>query len=94
MEIYEYQAGQLHSKTLTIDGCWSLVGTPNCDSRSLCLNFEVGVVLYDVGLAEQLDHDFDRDLLNARRIIPLEWAQRSMIARLRENVCRMFSPVL
>ena len=94
VEIYEYQAGQLHSKTLTIDGCWSLVGTPNCDSRSLCLNFEVGVVLYDVGLAEQLDHDFDRDLLNARRIIPLEWAQRSMIARLRENVCRMFSPVL
>lgn len=94
VEIHEYQAGQYHAKTLTIDGCWSLVGTPNFDSRSLYLNFEVGVVLYDLGLAEQLEHHFDQDLPHARRILLEEWSQRSMLARLKENFCRMFSPVL
>ncbi len=94
VEIYEYQAGQFHPKSLTIDGCWSLVGTPNFDSRSLYLNFEVGVALYDLGLAEQLDHHFDQDLPNAHRILSEEWSQRSTLAKLKENFCRMFSPVL
>ena len=94
VEIYEYQAGQFHPKSLTIDGCWSLVGTPNFDSRSLYLNFEVGVALYDLGLAEQLDHHFDQDLPHARRIQHDEWSRRSTLARLKENFCRMFSPVL
>lgn len=94
VEIYEYQAGQLHSKTLTIDGCWSLVGTPNFDARSLYLNFEVGAVLYDGSLAEQLEHHFNEDLALACRIDPQTWFERPVWDRLRENFCRMFSPVL
>ncbi len=94
VEIYEYQAGQFHPKTLTIDGCWSLVGTPNFDSRSLYLNFEVGAALYDLSLAEQLDHHFDQDVSHATRIQSLEWSKRPTLARLMENFCRMFSPVL
>ncbi len=94
VEIYEYQDGQLHSKTLTIDGCWSLVGTPNFDARSLYLNFEVGVILYDRNLAEQLEHQFTEDLLHARPIEEISWNRRSSWNRLQENFCRMFSPVL
>lgn len=94
VEIYEYQAGQFHPKTLTVDGCWSLVGTPNFDSRSLYLNFEVGAALYDQGLAEQLEHHFDQDVAQARRIELAEWSQRSTWSRVKENLCRMFSPVL
>ena len=67
VEIYEYQDGQLHSKTLTIDGCWSMVGTPNFDARSLYLNFEVGAILYDRGIAEQLEHHFAEDLKHAQQ---------------------------
>ena len=94
VEIYEYQAGQLHSKTLTIDGCWSMVGTPNFDARSLYLNFEVGAVLYDRSLAEQLEFQFEGDVTHAHRIEATEWARRSTWAQLQENFCRMFSPVL
>ena len=43
VEIAEYQRGLLHSKTLTIDGHWSLVGSANVDCRSLFLNFEAGM---------------------------------------------------
>lgn len=94
VEVYEYQAGQFHPKTLTIDGCWSLVGTPNFDARSLFLNFEVGVALYDKSLAEQLDHHFDTDIPNAWRVLEETWSKRSVLAHLKENFCRMFSPVL
>ena len=94
VEIYEYQAGQLHSKTLTIDGCWSMVGTPNFDARSLYLNFEVAAVLYDRGLAEQLEHHFHEDIQQAHKIDPLIWEKRSRWDVLQENFCRMFSPVL
>jgi cardiolipin synthase A/B len=94
VEVYEYRRGQQHAKTLSIDGCWAFVGTPNFDPRSVFLNFEVGVVLYDVGLADQLDHEFDADLKDAVRMNQAEWSQRSIRARLVENACRMFAPVL
>ncbi|HEY0983080.1 MULTISPECIES: cardiolipin synthase [unclassified Schlesneria] len=94
VKIYEYQAGQFHSKTLSIDGNWSLVGTPNFDSRSLYLNFEVGAVLYDRSLAEQIEHQFHTDLESAMEIEPDKWFARPVWNRLQENFCRMFSPVL
>ena len=94
VKMYEYQDGQLHSKTLSIDGCWSLVGTPNFDARSLFLNFEVGAVLYDHSIAEQLEHQFHTDLTHAKQIDPATWFERPVWDRLQENFCRMFSPVL
>jgi cardiolipin synthase len=32
-----------HSKLLVIDGAWALLGSANCDARSLRLNFEFDV---------------------------------------------------
>ena len=94
VEIHEYQAGQLHSKTLTIDGCWSLVGTPNFDARSLYLNFEVAAIMYDRSIAEQLEHQFAEDLKHSKMIDLAIWSKRPNWDRLQENFCRMFSPVL
>lgn len=93
-EIYEYRRGQQHAKTLAIDDCWSLVGTPNCDARSLFLNFEVAVAIYDATIAEQLSAHFELDLPDALKIELPTWSKRSTVERLKENLCRMFSPVL
>lgn len=94
VEVYEFTRGQQHAKTLSVDGCWAFVGTPNFDPRSVFLNFEVGVVLYDTGIAEQLDHEFDTDLKDATRIDPTTWSQRRFTEKLVENGCRLFAPVL
>lgn len=94
VEIYEYQVGQFHPKVLTVDQCWSLVGTANFDARSLYLNFEVGAILYDTSLSEELEHQFDLDIPNAWRIERATWSQRSTWERLKESLCKMFSPVL
>ncbi len=94
VEIHEYERGLLHSKTLTIDGCWSLVGSPNFDARSLLLNFEVGVVMYDTKAAHHLEQDFESDIEDARKLELEEWVKRSNWSIIRENVCRLFAPVL
>jgi cardiolipin synthase len=94
VEIYEYEHGLLHTKTLSIDGHWSLVGTPNFDTRSLLLNFEVGAVTFDKKIAAQLESHFEEDLKHARKIDREAWAARPTRHVLVENVCRLFAPVL
>jgi cardiolipin synthase len=94
VEIYEYQHGLMHAKTLTIDGQWSLVGTANFDTRSLFLNFEVGVAVYDETIATQLEEQFERDVARSNRISLEAWLERSESRVLTENVWRLFAPVL
>jgi cardiolipin synthase len=94
VEIYEYQKGLMHSKTLTIDGIWSLVGSANLDSRSLLLNFEVGLVMYDPRMAAKLEDQFDADLHHATRIDIAVWQRRPFVQKLAENFLRLFEPIL
>ncbi len=94
IEIYEYTRGLMHAKTLTVDGGWSLVGSPNFDARSLLLNFEVAVAMYDESAASQLESHFEQDLAHARRIELADWYARPIHHVLPENFCRLFAPVL
>ncbi|MFH1303292.1 MAG: phospholipase D-like domain-containing protein, partial [Planctomycetota bacterium] len=94
VEIFEYTKGILHSKTLTIDDSWSLVGTPNFDFRSLILNFEVGLAIYDRKFSQRLKESVENDFLNAIKITQEDWDKRSSIVILKQNLCRLFSPVM
>jgi cardiolipin synthase A/B len=94
VEIYEYEQGLMHAKTLTIDGQWSLVGTANFDTRSLFLNFEVGVAVYDQRIATQLEEQFDEDVAHSTRILLDAWLERPESHVLSENIWRLFAPVL
>lgn len=94
VEIYEYQRGALHAKTMTVDGEWSLVGTANVDARSLLLNFEVGLAITDRGVAEQLERQFELDIKDCLQIDPKTWHERPTWRVLSENAFRMFAPVL
>lgn len=94
VEIHEYTDGFFHGKTLTVDGVWSLVGTPNFDMRSLMLNFEIGMALFDRRTAKELEEQFERDLRQSEILSLPSWRQRSTRARLGENLCRLFAPML
>lgn len=94
VEIYEYTKGIIHSKSITIDGCWSLVGSPNFDSRSLILNFEVGLAIYDRKFAVRLRESIENDFLGAAKITEEDWDKRSKLVILRQNLCRLFAPVM
>lgn len=94
IEIYEYMGGLHHSKVISIDGLWSVVGSPNFDARSLFLNFEVAVVVYGQRMANNLEKYFEKDLEKSVRINPHTWRNRPLYLKLAEQTTKLFSPVL
>jgi cardiolipin synthase len=94
VEIYLYQKGFVHAKTMTTDGKLSVVGTANMDYRSFELNFEVNAIIYDHEFAEKMREVFFEDLKNAEQIDKQLWFDRPGYRQLPEKLARLFSPVL
>jgi cardiolipin synthase len=94
VDIYMYQKGFVHAKTLVADGILSIIGTANMDLRSFELNFEVNVMLYDRKFSEQLRTVFFKDLEDAEKIDKDAWCQRPAYNQLPERIARLFSHVL
>lgn len=83
-----------HSKLLTVDGAWALLGSANWDPRSLRLNFELGVECYDRGFVSELDRLLDERITRARRFEAADLAAISWPLRLRDAAARLLSPYL
>ena len=81
VEIYEYQSGLLHAKTMTIDGVWAMVGSANMDNRSLALNNEISLVAYDRDVAGRLQNIFEEDRSHAKPVDRRSWRARSVWKR-------------
>ena len=79
-----------HSKLMTIDDTWSLIGSANWDTRSFRLNFELNVEIQDEGFARKLSEitSGGRDLLLA------EINRDRLLLRLRNNAARLLQPYL
>lgn len=91
---YTYNNGFLHCKGLTVDGEVLCYGTANMDIRSFTLNFEVNATIYDRKKALEMEECFVRDLRFCQRITRDFYAERSLKIRLKEQICRLLSPLL
>lgn len=94
VEVYLYQGGLLHTKSIKIDEAMSMFGTVNLDMRSLWLNYEVALFVYDPEFAGQLGQLQQSYLENSVRLDPLVWKERSAGVRFLENSLRLVSPLL
>jgi cardiolipin synthase len=94
VEIYQYQKGFVHAKTMVTDGKLAVVGTANLDYRSFDLNFEVAAFVYDTGVADQLKQSFMDDLSHSVRIDYGQWQQQSRLRRLGQKFARLVAPLL
>jgi cardiolipin synthase len=83
-----------HSKLLTVDGEWAMLGSANWDQRSLMLNFECNVECYDAELTAKLNQLFDSRLADSRRVSYRELVDQSLWRKLRNGLARLFSPYL
>jgi len=52
-----------HSKLFMVDGEYLLIGSANLDPRSLRLNYELSVEIYDTAMASELEAEFDQGLV-------------------------------
>ncbi|OQY30621.1 MAG: cardiolipin synthase [Anaerolineaceae bacterium 4572_5.2] len=93
-KIYLYQAGYFHPKTLNIDGKICSIGTANMDVRSFSLNYEANAVIYDEGIATELENDFLKDLEHCTEWTVEEYRSRGRLVRFRDSLCRLASPLL
>jgi len=83
-----------HTKIMLVDGVWSFIGSANWDPRSLRLNFEFNVECYGIELAKELDSLVKEKLKQARRVTLEEVDGRSLPAKLRDGIARLFTPFL
>lgn len=94
VKIYEAEGHFDHSKFMTVDGIWSLIGSTNWDPRSLRLNFEFNVACFDDQLADRLNGEFAAKLAESTQVTQEELDKATVGERLRDGVARMFIPVL
>ncbi|MDG4945456.1 cardiolipin synthase [Weeksellaceae bacterium KMM 9713] len=94
VEIYLYQKGFIHAKTMVCDDKLAVVGTANLDHRSFDLNFEVNAIMYDDDLAKELKTSYYQDLENARKLELEEWNERKKVVQLLEKSLRIVAPLM
>ncbi len=83
-----------HAKLLTIDGIWSYVGSSNLDPRSLRLNFELDLEVYDPGLAQTISQHIDAAIDHASPVTQDALAALPWLKQLRNRVIWLASPYL
>ncbi|TSJ61022.1 cardiolipin synthase [Starkeya sp. 3C] len=83
-----------HSKLMAVDGCWAYVGSSNLDPRSLRLNFELDLELYDPAIAGAIEARIGA-MMDAGKPETLETlAARPFLKRLRNRAIWLASPYL
>lgn len=94
VRVYEYDAGFLHAKTVTVDDDVAVVGTCNWDVRSLILHDEVVSVFHDAGIAKTCAAQYQVDLEHAHEVTLGQMAALGRWARTRNSLCRLTSRLL
>ncbi|HEX5279491.1 MAG TPA: phospholipase D-like domain-containing protein [Micropepsaceae bacterium] len=68
----------LHSKTVVIDGVWTLIGSSNFDRRSILYNDEVDGLVLGSATGEEFQRMFAADIAKAQPIDIATWKRRSL----------------
>ena len=92
--IWQWEKGFFHAKSLTIDGTACAVGTLNLDIRSLRINKELMVWVYDPEVAARHEQLFLDDLRDCRELTLDEVRSWGRGRRLRNSASRLFSNLL
>ncbi len=92
--IWLWEKGFFHAKTLSVDGQVCSIGTLNLDIRSLRLNKELMVWVYDEAVTREQDRHFDEDLRECRELTLEEVRGWSRGRRFRNSAARLLSNLL
>jgi cardiolipin synthase A/B len=94
VRIFEYDGGLLHTKSLTLDGEVTLIGSANMDRRSFDLNYENNILFYDPVLTATVRRRQDAYLAHSHRVTAEAVAGWPLARRLWNNTIAMLGPVL
>ncbi|MEO8211731.1 MAG: phospholipase D-like domain-containing protein [Myxococcales bacterium] len=69
IRIFEWNGSMLHAKTAVVDGRWSRIGSSNLNIASFVGNYELDVAIDDVGVAQQMQQMYLKDLDGSTEIV-------------------------
>lgn len=94
VRIFERKPPFAHTKLLVADGRIVMLGSANFDNRSIHLNYETSVLVFDESFAQTMKAIVYEDLVQSVEVALATWQRRTTWPRLRENFCALFAPVL
>jgi cardiolipin synthase len=94
VRIARFRGGLLHTKSISVDREFSVFGSVNLDMRSLWLDFEISLFVYDPEFTERV-RAMQAVYMAAGEIVDLtEWRRRPAIHRFVENAAHLVGPLL
>ena len=94
IKVYYQPPPFVHSKIMLIDDVWTLIGSANMDTRSLRLNFELNLTVFDSAFAHKVISHFERASILAHQVSLEKLENRSLLIKLRDSFCHLFAPYL
>jgi cardiolipin synthase len=94
VNIYEYRHGILHTKSMTLDGEITLIGSANMDRRSFDLNYENNILLHDPAMTQEMRARQAQYLEDSRSVTLEEVQDWSWRKRILNNALAILGPVL
>lgn len=94
VHVYYQPPPFVHSKLFYVDDHYAQIGSANFDSRSLRLNFEMNVEVYDRDTVTGLAAHFESVRARARRVTLAEVDGRPFLTKTIDGVAWLFSPYL
>jgi cardiolipin synthase len=94
VKIYETHGIVLHSKMVTVDGVWSVIGSSNFDHRSVVFNDEVDAIVIGSTTSDELEAMAAEDRRTATEVSLDHWKHRSMGERMKEGFASIWQNLL
>jgi len=94
VSVYYQPPPFVHSKLFYIDDDYAQIGSANLDPRSLRLNFELNVEVYDRALVGHLSRHFEEVRARSRRVTLQDVDGRTMATKLVDGLAWLASPYL
>ena len=94
VKIFYQPAPFVHTKLFVMDDQYSQIGSANLDPRSLRLNFELTVEIYDRQFANILSDHIQKKIKQSNQITLESILNRPFLIKLRDALMWLFSPYL
>lgn len=94
VRLFEYEGGLLHTKSVTVDGAVTLIGSANMDRRSFELNYENTLLISDPAVTAAMRERQREYLARSRPVTAAEVAAWPIGRQLWNNAVATLAPVL
>ena len=94
VNIHLYRDGLLHSKTMTVDDAFAMIGSANFDIRSFNLNFELNLLLYGPAITAKLRFLQQHYIQQSDPLTLASWRRRSHGQVMLDDAAKLLSPLL